>query len=478
MSKKVFISYAWGNSEHQQWIVDLATRLMNDSVDVVLDRWSLQDGHDIHSFMETMVKAKDIFRVLIVSDKTYTEKSNDRAGGVGTETQIITPNIYSKQEQVKFIPLVRERDEDGHAFLPVYLQSRKYIDFSREEDFENSYEELLRNILEAPSLPKPKLGIKAPSYITDSVVNLAETHNKLKTINNQINKNGKVAYRELKSFIEIFQDKLWDFELVNTPTDIIGYGEKLYDTLKSYKPLKEDFVQFIEILASNELDNSDELLIEFFETAPLYDSPREHEGSWSPARFDIFKVIFHELFLYAIAAALKNKNYKLVADLLHTKYYKKEKYARKTEASKFTFIGGYHEYLEQYFSREHKKITGFGEYIIMNLCENFKKTDLILADMVCYFVSYLKIVDYETWFPYTYIYGESQPINFFAKMTSKKHFDNVKEIFDIKGAIELKNILTTYKSENNDHIRYGGNGYSKVPSIHELVNPDTIASER
>ena len=163
MNKKVFISYSWGNKEHQDWIVNLGKRLMTDTVDVILDRWSLKDGHDIHSFMEEMVKSKDVFRVLIVCDKKYKEKADDREGGVGTETQIISPNLYSNEKQEKFIPIVLERDEDGKAYLPIYLSSRKYIDFSQEEDFEDSYEELLRNILETPSIPKPKLGTK-PCY--------------------------------------------------------------------------------------------------------------------------------------------------------------------------------------------------------------------------------------------------------------------------------------------------------------------------
>ena len=101
MAKKVFISYSWGNKEHQDWIVNLGTRLMNDTVDVVLDRWSLKDGHDIFSFMEEMVKSDDIFRVLIICDENYRNKANERTGGVGTETQIITPEIYSNQKQEK-----------------------------------------------------------------------------------------------------------------------------------------------------------------------------------------------------------------------------------------------------------------------------------------------------------------------------------------------------------------------------------------
>ena len=479
MNKKVFISYAWGNSEYQEWVVDLATRLMDDTVDVVLDRWSLKDGHDIHSFMEEMVKAEDIFRVLIISDKKYTEKANGREGGVGTETQIITPNIYSKEKQDKFIPLVKERDEDGTAYLPIYLKSRKYIDFSSDEHFENSYEELLRNILEVPSLPKPKLGTTAPAYITDPSFNLSETHNKVKTIDSQITKIGKVSYKELANFIEIFQDKLWDFEVINSPNEIIGYGEVLYGNLQKFKPLKDDFVKFINLISSHEVDNVEELLIEFFETAPLYQSPREEGGSWNAVQFEIFKVIFHELFLYTIAIALKNKNYKLTADLLYSQYYQKDKFERKPKTSDFTFIWSYHENLEKYFFQFSRKVTGFGEYVTANLSDGLKKSDIILADTLCYFISYLDETNhYDLWFPFTYIYGESHSISFFDKMTSQKHFDNVKQIFNIASVSELKSKLNTYINKSPDQIRYSGNGRTKIPFIYELVNPETIATQR
>lgn len=484
MSKKVFISYSWGNSEHQEWVVNLATRLMSDTVDVILDRWSLKDGHDIHSFMEEMVKADDVFRVLILSDKKYTEKADDREGGVGTETQIITPNIYSKEKQEKFIPIVLERNEDGEAYLPIYLKSRKYIDFSREESFEDSYEELLRNILEAPSIPKPKLGTNPPAYITDSVINLSETNNKLKTIENQIKKNGSTSSKELSVFFDVFLETLWEFEIINSPHDLLGHGKLLYDTLISYKPLREDFIKLINLITPNNLDNSSELIIEFFENEPVYKSPRgDNNGGWSTSRFEIFKIIFHELFIYTIAVALKNKNYEFVADLLHSKYYKKDKYERKSDPEDFTFLWNHHENFENYFSEAFRKVTGFGDYIISNLSELVKKEDVILADRVCYFVSYVDYKgDYNTWFPSTYLYGERSPITFFDKMTSEKHFEKVKTIFNVKDKNELKRKLMDYKNkvENNssNRIRYGSGRYSYIPFIYELVDPKTIAIYR
>lgn len=480
MNKKIFISYSWGNSEQQEWVVNLATRLMNDTVDVVLDRWSLKDGHDIFSFMEEMVKSDEIFRVLIISNKKYSEKADSREGGVGTETQIITPSIYSKEKQEKFIPIVIERNENGEPFLPIYLKSRKYIDFSRIESFEDSYEELLRNILEVPSLPKPKIGNKPPSYITETTINLSETNNKLRTIENQLKKNNSISTKELNNFIDLFLDNLWNYEQRNSSNDFKLYGEQLYNNLVSYKPLREDYIKFIDILSSYEIENTEDILIAFFENAPIYNSPRdENESSWSDARFEIFKIIFHELFIYTIAICLKNKNYTLVADLLHSKYYKKDKYRHKQDPENFVFLYRYHQNLENYSSQFFNKITGFGDYIITNLSDTLKKEDVILADTLCYFVSYLdKKNIYDTWFPNTYLYGERLNTNFFEKISSAKHFEKIKVLFNVNTKEELQEKLNSYSSNANDRIRYSRGGFNHIPFIHELVKPESIAMYR
>lgn len=453
---------------------------MNDTIDVVLDRWSLKDGHDIFSFMEEMVKYDQIFRVLIISNKKYSEKADSREGGVGTETQIITPSMYSNEKQEKFIPIVTERDENGEPFLPTYLKSRKYIDFSRIETFEDSYEELLRNILEAPSLPKPTIGMKPPAYITESTINLSETNNRLRTIENQLKKSNIVSNKELNNFIELFLDNLWNYEQKNSSNDLKLYGEQLYNALLSYKPLREDYIKFIDILSSYEIENSEDFLIEFFENAPVYNSPRDNNGgSWFNNRFEIFKIIFHELFIYTIAICLKNKNYKLVADLLHSKYYKKDKYGGKKEPEAFIFLYKYHQSLENYSSQFFNKITGFGDYMITNLSESLKKEEIILADTLCYFVSYLdKKTVYDNWFPNTYLYGELLNTNFFEKITSQKYFEKIKILFNINSKEELREKLNSYASKANNTITYGQSGFNYIPFIHELVKPETIAIYR
>jgi hypothetical protein len=166
MNQKVFISYSWTTPEHEEWILSLAQRLISDGIDVALDKWDLKEGHNLYDFMESMVKSPAINKVLIVLDKKYTERADSRTGGVGTETQIISPKIYKDVSQEKFVPIVRERDNAGEAYIPTFLDGRIYIDLSSDENFEENYEILIRNIYGRPSFSKPKLG-QIPSYLNE-----------------------------------------------------------------------------------------------------------------------------------------------------------------------------------------------------------------------------------------------------------------------------------------------------------------------
>ncbi len=66
-------------------MVDLATQLVENGVDVILDKWNLREGHDAVQFMELMVTDPNVTKVIVISDKAYAEKADARKGGVGTE---------------------------------------------------------------------------------------------------------------------------------------------------------------------------------------------------------------------------------------------------------------------------------------------------------------------------------------------------------------------------------------------------------
>lgn len=116
------MSYSWSSPEHESWVLNLATELREVGVDVILDKWDLKEGHDAIAFMEQMVTNAGITKVILVCDSKYAEKTDGRAGGVGTEAQIISPAIYAKADQNKFVAVTTEIGPDGKPFLPTYYR--------------------------------------------------------------------------------------------------------------------------------------------------------------------------------------------------------------------------------------------------------------------------------------------------------------------------------------------------------------------
>ena len=131
---KAFVSYSHDSQEHKKWVLDLATRLRNSGVDAALDQWDLGPGSDIPHFMESQLATAD--RVILVCTEKYVEKANAGEGGVGYEKMIVTAGLMRRIDSNKAIPLLRQK---GQRLLPTFLASKLFVDFSRD----NQYEEAL-----------------------------------------------------------------------------------------------------------------------------------------------------------------------------------------------------------------------------------------------------------------------------------------------------------------------------------------------
>lgn len=163
LKPKVFISYSWTSDEYVQHVMDFVYALRAKGVDTVYDKFDLNPGDDKYVFMERIVSDKTINKVLILCDEGYKIKADKREGGVGDETTIITPEIYGKYNQHKFIPVVLVKDDKGNPYLPAYLKSRLYVDITKKSGFT----ELLRAIYDKPEYLKPPLG-KPPAFVTST----------------------------------------------------------------------------------------------------------------------------------------------------------------------------------------------------------------------------------------------------------------------------------------------------------------------
>ncbi|MGE0803378.1 MAG: toll/interleukin-1 receptor domain-containing protein, partial [Lautropia sp.] len=151
---KLFISYSHDSQSHKDWVLTLATRLVANGVDVVLDQWDLTLGSDLPRFMEGGLTQAE--RVLAICTEAYVEKANRGKGGVGYEKMILTAQLIQDVSSDRIVAVVRS----GVATPPVptFLSSRVYIDFRDDLAFEGKYGELIRDLHGQKISPRPPLG--------------------------------------------------------------------------------------------------------------------------------------------------------------------------------------------------------------------------------------------------------------------------------------------------------------------------------
>jgi len=477
---KIFISYSWTNPKHEEKVINLAERLVSDGVEVIIDKWDLKEGQDMFNFMETMVKSDDVKKVLIILDKKYAEKADKRTGGVGTETQIISPEIYGDVSQEKFIPIVFEKDENGNEFVPTYLKGRIYIDLSDQDKFEENYEKLLRNIYQRPVYSKPKLG-KAPSYLFEDTPMSSKTSIMIRSFDYQITKNPKRINSITREFLEEFFKELKNYSVdISSTRDTIAFGKIIHDNILSYTPLRNNYIQFLDKLLKSEIEFDIEIFIKFFEKLPLLKEPQDNRSSWTTSEFDNFRFFIHEIFLYTVAIGLKNENYKFVAELLYSGYFFKGRDNYNNEVQRFDQLYNYVEIFDQYYKKTYSKdfISPMADLIIKRLPENLSLDNLVDADLL---IHYIAAIENLRWFPITYVYisrGKGQ-LELFNRLLSKRHFEKVKVLFNINTIKELQDKIKEFKdsANNQNGIGYSRSFYRIIP-LYNLIEIEKIGTIR
>src|SRR5262245_42224974 len=295
---KAFISYSWTSPAHCEIIRSYAERLRNDGIDTVLDQWDLAEGQDKYAFMEKMVTDPSVTHVLVFSDKLYAEKADARKAGVGTESQIMSKEIYEKIDQQKFIPLVLEWKPDGQPYLPTFFHPRKWIDFSTAERVNENWEQLVRAIYGKPLHTKPGLG-KPPTYLVANKDAAA-----LPTI-------GKFAvFREAvlnkKPLVGVYRQDFLDTAFayadslrVRQEPKVEHIDETVLETLRILLPLRDQLIDWAALeIQTGDQTEIEEILVNFLERLlPLKFRP-SNLTTWQDYWFDAHMVFVYEMFLY------------------------------------------------------------------------------------------------------------------------------------------------------------------------------------
>ena len=145
-----FVSYAWGNPDHERWVEHrLAMDLEKAGIKVILDRWeNSQIGSSIPRFVDLISKAD---RVLIVGTKAYLRKFENRDPESGTVVaaemdQVSARLLGSEAKKKTVMPLLLEGTPE--EALPPALLTRVRSDFRDDARYFETALDLLRSLYE------------------------------------------------------------------------------------------------------------------------------------------------------------------------------------------------------------------------------------------------------------------------------------------------------------------------------------------
>ena len=444
MEPKVFISYSWSSQQHQDLVKHWADRLIADGIDVVLDIYDLKEGDDKYAFMELMVTDPSVTHVLVICDRKYAEKANKRKAGVGTESQIISGEVYEKVKQSKFIPIVCEFGEDGEPILPAFMKSRIWINFSSDEAANENWEQLIRLLYGKPQHVKPKKG-KAPIFITsDTPVPTSEVFGKFNLLKQGIlqNKKGLSLYR--RDFIEACMSYADDLRVRERP-EVESMGEKVLEDANKLKAIRDHLVDWVLIESeSSDEDEFSEILIEVLEKLRELKSRPPEITTWNDSWFEAHSVFVYESFLYIVAALLKTGSYKTL-NVLFSSHYILPSSERYGDCKFDTFSGfyGHSEALQSVLAPEGQKLLSPAAELLSRHAdrEDLPFVDIIQAELLTLLMAF--ITPDSIWYPQTFYYAShGSEFPFFIRATQHKHFMKLSIITGIESADSLREKVT------------------------------------
>ncbi|MGR8978878.1 MAG: SEFIR domain-containing protein [Gammaproteobacteria bacterium] len=474
---KLFISYSWTNQDHEAWVVQLAIDLRESGIDVILDKWDLKEGHDAHAFNERMVSDPEIKKVALICDKVYVDKAEGRSGSVGTETQIISPEIYSSQAQDKFVAIVKGRDEEGKAYLPIYYRSRIYIDFSDPSTESENFEKLLRWVYEQPLYKKPGLGQK-PGFLSEEqrAVSLG-TSSRQKRALDAVKSNRDNAGAVTTEYLTTLAEELKKFRI---DTSVDPFDDKVIRNIEDFLPYRNEAIElFLSLALYRDSLETRTTIHRFFERLiPYLDRP-QNVTSYREWDFDNFKFIVHELFLYALAALIRYERFESASFLMANEYY----VAGRSEYGKdamvpFEVFRQYMkslEYRNQRLNLRHLSLRA-------DLLEQRTKGAgiefryLMEADFILFMRDNLdRPNDHWRWWPETLLYigQHSGAFEVFARSKSASYFERAKILLGVESKAALLPLLEAFKSDRQRIPRWEMTSFSPA----ELLGFNDISTK-
>lgn len=477
---KVFISYSWSGAEHEQFVMELATALRTHGVDAILDKWRLKPGQDKYVFMESMVTDPSVTKVLVLCDRKYQEKANSRAGGVGTESQIISQELYAKVTQTKFIPVVCERGKNGEDFLPIFMKGRIYVDLSSDELYGEGLDELLRQIFDQPLYPEPQLG-EAPAFLRPESGGLPmakELAGVLRSI-----RDGK-ANREGLEMLFVRSVVAEVNRLYVRPAGKEGYDEDIYQAILKTKGLRDQMSEYADAVASFSSDDPKALkaCIYTLEQMGQKFGPPIENGTYVEGWADLYRFFALELSLVLTASLLRYERWQSLRSLLKYPYLVRTDHsnAKTVDITAFdTYIVSMDEHRNNRLRTNRASMTAD---MLKERCstENIPFQELVQADV---FLALYGVVHAEEsqsegvhhfWAPRTSVYStDARRLPIFLKAVDPDIRSGIRTALSVSGAVDMAARVEAARPLLNDFKNLSQGQFPRF-NFAEAINLQTL----
>ena len=442
MKPKAFISYSWTSESHRETVRNWADRLIADGVEIILDQYDLKEGHDKYAFMEKMVVDPSVTHVLVLCDKTYAEKADARKAGVGTESQIISQEIYNKVEQSKFIPIFCELSAVGEPYLPTFIKSRIGINFSTPESANDNWEQLVRLLFGKPLYQKPATG-NPPAYISDE---------KTEPSNPALSRFGsfKQAFLQGKRGINTYRNDFLaacfqyaDALRVRKQPNLEKLGDQVLEDCGKLAQIRDLIVDWI-LLEVDAQDNPqfEEALLDTLEKLLELRSRPKEVTNWNDVWFEAHELFVCETFLYIIAALLKAMAFETIHEIFTSSYLKPEtqRYRVNDNFVRFDLFWATSGTLNPLLAPKGQRLLSPAAELFKRQAtrQDIKYESIMEADLLALLLAALN--DGMRWYPQTLFYaGYGRMFPFFLRASQHKHFQKLAVITGITTADELRN---------------------------------------
>jgi hypothetical protein len=437
---KAFLSYSWTSRAHRELIRGYAERLMSDGVDVILDQWDLKEGQDKNSFMEKMVTDNSVSHVLVFSDATYAAKADQRKAGVGTESQIISQEVYKRVDQQKFIPIACAVDENEEPVLPKYMAGRIAINFSTPEAVNENWEKLIRVLFGKPLHEKPSVG-QAPSYIlAPDNAPASPTIGKLA--------NFRTALLQGRPGIHLYRNDLLQTALdfadrlrVRERPNVESLANKVETDLRILLPIRDDLVEWLLLEAQLASENEfGPVVIETLEKILALRYRPPEVTSWDQTWSDAHRIFVYEFFIYTVAALLETKRFVLLHELFSTNYLLPD--SEQNRGRQFELFDQFYGYSEVLAHRnkveKRRRLSPIADLLKQRATR--RDLDFVKIMQAELMILLATLIHPRTrWYPQTLIYaGYGRRFPFFIRAAQHKHFKHLATITGISSGDALR----------------------------------------